>query len=160
MISAIINLYLTTFGLNNYNIRFRKRIKIFPGFYLNISKSGVTTSIGGNGASVTIGKNGTYLNTSIAGTGLYNRQKIGGNTNEVINDNPQNISNVNNENEIKSGDASAITSSNLTELKDTILEAYKDKNDLAIEIVKTHADIEKAKVKMMIRREENVVSTH
>lgn len=128
-----------------YKMRFRKRIKVFPGFYLNISKSGVTSSIGGNGASVTIGKNGAYLNTSIAGTGLYNRQKIGGNTNEVINDNAQNISNANNENEIKSADASAITSSNLTELKDTILEAYKDKNDLANEIVKTHSDIEKAK---------------
>ena len=39
-------------------MRFRKRIKVFPGFYLNISKSGITSSIGGNGASVTIGKNG------------------------------------------------------------------------------------------------------
>ena len=126
-------------------MRFRKRIKVFPGFYLNISKSGVTSSIGGNGASVTIGKNGTYLNTSIAGTGLYNRQKIGGNTNEVINDNIQDIANLDTYNEIKSADANAITSSNLTELKDTILEAYKEKNELANEIVKTHADIEKAK---------------
>jgi hypothetical protein len=36
----------------------------------------VSTTIGGRGASVNLGKNGTYLNTSIPGTGMYNRHKI------------------------------------------------------------------------------------
>lgn len=56
--------------------RFRKYIKIAPGVKLNISKSGVSTTFGGKGASINVGKNGAYLNTSIPGTGLYNRQKI------------------------------------------------------------------------------------
>lgn len=57
---------------------YRKRVKIAPGVHLNFSKNGVSTSIGPKGASVTFGKNGTYMNTSIPGTGLYNRQKISG----------------------------------------------------------------------------------
>ena len=56
--------------------RFRKYIKIAPGVKLNISKSGVSTTLGGKGANINVGKNGAYLNTSIPGTGLYNRQRI------------------------------------------------------------------------------------
>ena len=57
--------------------RFRKRIKIFPGFYINISKSGLGLNIGPKGANVSIGPNGTYVNTGIPGTGLYRRDKVG-----------------------------------------------------------------------------------
>ncbi|MBQ2675184.1 MAG: DUF4236 domain-containing protein [Prevotella sp.] len=57
---------------------YRKRIKIAPGIHLNLSKGGVSTSIGPKGAKISIEKNGTYLNTSIPGTGLYSRQKISG----------------------------------------------------------------------------------
>ncbi|MGM9818436.1 MAG: DUF4236 domain-containing protein [Paludibacteraceae bacterium] len=57
---------------------FRKRVKVAPGVYVNIGKHGTSTSIGSRGAKVTFGKNGTYFSTGIPGTGLYNRQKIGG----------------------------------------------------------------------------------
>lgn len=57
---------------------YRKRIKIAPGVHLNLSKGGISTSIGPRGAKISIGKNGTYLNTSIPGTGLYSRTKISG----------------------------------------------------------------------------------
>ena len=56
--------------------RFRKRIKIFPGFYINISKSGLGVNIGPKGANVSVGPNGTYVNTGIPGTGLYKRDKV------------------------------------------------------------------------------------
>ena len=60
----------------------RKRKSILPGVRLNFGKKGISTTIGPRGASMTFGPNGTYLNTSIPGTGLYNRQRIGGkNTN-------------------------------------------------------------------------------
>ena len=58
--------------------RFRRRIKVAPGVHLNIGKNGVSTSIGTRGASITMGSKGTYMNTSIPGTGMYNRHKIGG----------------------------------------------------------------------------------
>ena len=57
--------------------QYRKRVKVAPGVYMNITKNGISTSIGVRGASMTFGKNGTYLNTGIPGTGFYNRQKIG-----------------------------------------------------------------------------------
>ena len=57
-------------------LRYRKRVKIAPGIYINISKSGLSTTIGSRGASVNVGKNGTYINAGIPGTGLYERQRI------------------------------------------------------------------------------------
>ncbi len=59
---------------------YRKRIKIAPGIHVNLSKGGVSTSVGPRGAKVTFGRNGTYMNTGIPGTGIYSRQKIGGGT--------------------------------------------------------------------------------
>jgi hypothetical protein len=59
-------------------MRFRRKAKLFPGVYLNFSKSGISTTLGVPGASVNLGKQGAYLNTGIPGTGLYDRQKIGG----------------------------------------------------------------------------------
>ena len=57
-------------------MRFRKRIKILPGVTLNISKSGVSTTVGVKGLSVNMNKTGTYLNTGLPGTGIYDRKKI------------------------------------------------------------------------------------
>lgn len=57
---------------------FRRRIKVIPGVYLNVSKRGVSTSVGVRGASLTFGRDGTYANVGIPGSGLYNRQKISG----------------------------------------------------------------------------------
>lgn len=56
---------------------FRKRKKVASGVYLNFSKKGIGISLGKKGARISVGPSGTYLNTSIPGTGLYNRQKIG-----------------------------------------------------------------------------------
>ena len=59
------------------SILFRRRIKIIPGVRLNISKSGLSASVGVSGASVTFGgRGGTYANLGIPGTGIYTRKKI------------------------------------------------------------------------------------
>lgn len=58
--------------------RYRKRIKIIPGIYINISKSGISTNVGVRGANVTFGSKGTYVNTGVPGTGLYRRDKVHG----------------------------------------------------------------------------------
>src|ERR1700675_4419930 len=50
--------------------RFRRRLRIFPGTYLNLSKSGVTTSIGGHGATLNISKRGTRTTIGLPGSGL------------------------------------------------------------------------------------------
>jgi len=57
--------------------RYSKRVKVAPGIYMNINKSGINTSVGVRRASVMFGQNGTYHNTGIPGTGYYDRQIIG-----------------------------------------------------------------------------------
>lgn len=51
-------------------IRFRKRIKILPGVHLNLSRSGVSTSLGVPGASITKGHGQTRTNLGIPGSGI------------------------------------------------------------------------------------------
>lgn len=67
-------------------MRFRKRIKIAKGLSINLSGSGMSLTAGMKGASVNFNKKGTYLNTSIPGLGVYNRQKIWGSTNNSSNE--------------------------------------------------------------------------
>lgn len=59
-------------------VRVNKRIKIFPGVYLNITKSGPSLSIGPQGAKINIGPNGAKVNAGIPGTGVSYNKKIGG----------------------------------------------------------------------------------
>ena len=58
--------------------RFQKRISILPDVRINLSKGGVSTSLGPRGADVNIGKDGVTANAGIPGTGLSYRQKLGG----------------------------------------------------------------------------------
>lgn len=57
-------------------MRFRKRLTICPGVKMNLSASGISFTVGGKGISANVGKNGLFLNTSIPGTGLYDRKKL------------------------------------------------------------------------------------
>lgn len=50
--------------------RFRKIFKIAPGVKINLSKSGLSTSLGKAGASLNIGKKGVRTTLGIPGTGL------------------------------------------------------------------------------------------
>jgi Protein of unknown function (DUF4236) len=50
--------------------RFRRSFKVAPGFRLNFSKSGVSTSVGRRGLWFTIGPRGTRTTVGIPGTGL------------------------------------------------------------------------------------------
>lgn len=50
------------------------RTEIAPGIYLDLSKVGVSPTIGVRGSSLT--RNGQYVNTGIPGTGFYERTKL------------------------------------------------------------------------------------
>lgn len=120
-------------------MRFRKRAKLFPGVYLNFSKFGISTTIGVRGASVNFNKQGTFLNTGIPGTGLYDRQKIGGgkkgNQNMPI-ETPVEMQPIEEIGSIKSEQAESTTTEGLQELKKTLLDCYQERIDLKKEIVK------------------------
>lgn len=50
--------------------RFQKRIKLLPGVTINVSKSGLSTSIGPKGAKVTLGHGKVRKTVGLPGTGL------------------------------------------------------------------------------------------
>ena len=56
--------------------RFSRRISIFKGLRLNLSKSGPSVSVGGRGAWLTFGKKGTRATVGIPGTGMSWSEKI------------------------------------------------------------------------------------
>jgi hypothetical protein len=134
-------------------MRFRKRVKVFPGFHLNFSKSGISSTLGVNGASVNFTKKGSYLNTGVPGTGLYDRKKIGIIQNSNFTNSTENIPQIeNNSNsthiiggEIKSAETNILTSANLIELKESLVEVYKDRIELNQEIIQTKKEIKSAK---------------
>jgi hypothetical protein len=57
--------------------RFTKRIKIIPGIRVNLSKSGVSTSIGTKGASVNLGRR-SKLTVGLPGTGISHSTSLSG----------------------------------------------------------------------------------
>ena len=114
------------------SLKFRKRIRVFPGFTLNLSKSGMSATLGVRGSSVNIGKNGAYLNTGIPETGLSNRKKIDYPNNGIIPEQNQEIPNNNYilETEIKSYDPEVLTSDSMVALKKSILDAERVKKEM------------------------------
>ena len=50
--------------------RFSRRISVLPGLRLNLSRSGVSTSIGGRGAWLTFGRKGPRATVGLPGSGL------------------------------------------------------------------------------------------
>jgi uncharacterized protein DUF4236 len=57
-------------------LRLRRHLRILPGLWLNESKSGVSTSIGGDGATLNIGKHGTQTTLGLPGSGLFYWSKL------------------------------------------------------------------------------------
>lgn len=60
---------------------FRKRIRILPGIWLNLSKRGTSTSFGGKGLTVNIKDDKVRTTASIPGTGLSYRTTSKGTAN-------------------------------------------------------------------------------
>jgi hypothetical protein len=44
--------------------KIRKRIRVFPGFYLNLSKSGMSATVGMRGLNINVGGKGAYSDES------------------------------------------------------------------------------------------------
>jgi hypothetical protein len=59
------------------NFRFYRRMRIFPGLSVNLSKSGPSLSLGMRGAHVTFGSHGIRKTVGIPGTGIYYTSQSG-----------------------------------------------------------------------------------
>jgi hypothetical protein len=60
-------------------LRFQKRIRIFKGLTLNLSKSSTSWTLGGRGASVNLQDGKATGSVGIPGTGLSYRKRLGNN---------------------------------------------------------------------------------
>lgn len=128
---------------------YRKRIKIIPGVHLNLSRRGISTSVGVKGASMTFGKSGTFVNTSVPGLGLYNRQKLSDSKNpqtEYEVTQPIIESNDN----IFSADIHEITSQNMQGVKEAIILASQQRQELRKDLLKTQTSIGTSKFKLAL----------
>lgn len=133
---------------------FKRRVKIIPGVHLNLSKSGISTSVGVRGANVTLAKSGTYLNTGIPGTGIYQRQKISRNGKTKQQDQFEYTQQTDNqtytEKEIISVDVQEITSQNMQGIKDSILLAHQQRIELNRDLQKVKAKLASTKTKLTL----------
>jgi hypothetical protein len=124
--------------------RFRKRVKIIPGVYLNFSTSGISTTIGPRGFSVNIGSKGTFLNSGIPGTGLYNRVPLHSNVENNIEknnaqDNAEKLKYLldqtyDGSEPIKSKSIEQLTGNGLANLKETIIAAHKEYSEISTDL--------------------------
>lgn len=133
---------------------YRKRIKVIPGVHLNFSKRGISTSIGVRGASINCSKSGTSITTSVAG--FSNRYKISGyqvgsNSNSVppISNYPSNNPYFPDEN-IFSADVHEITSQNMQGIKEAIILASQQKNELISDLKKINWSLSVTRAKKIL----------
>ncbi|WP_163406950.1 DUF4236 domain-containing protein [Flavobacterium ajazii] len=127
---------------------FRKRIKIIPGVHLNVSKSGISTSIGIRGANMTFGNSGSYLNTSIPALGINNRQRLyssNSNSNPEIYNETLELSD-----NIFSSDIHEITSQNMQGIKEAIILAYEQRKDLKKDLLKLQTILNSTRLKLSL----------
>lgn len=136
-------------------LKFRRRQKLFPGVYLNFNSKGISTTIGVKGFNASLGNRGAYLNTGIPGTGLYDRTKISGWKNDSSSANQSHTAPLppqdpyfflpkRLEGEIKSSDANSVTSEGLAEMKETLVAAYQEKNEIQAEIPNVEKEVKSA----------------
>jgi hypothetical protein len=62
------------------SFRFYRRVRIFPGLSVNLSRSGPSLSVGVRDAHVTVGRSGVRKTVGIPGTGIYYTSSTGHHT--------------------------------------------------------------------------------
>ena len=117
--------------------RFHQSFSIIPGLRLNVSKSGLSASIGGAPFTLNISQNGLMGTASIPGTGLSYRHHFGSSSNDAPSNGthqlPSNVGllTVAPVEQIHSANAELLTSASLQTLKDLIQAASKQYNEIS-----------------------------
>ena len=127
--------------------RFRQSFKIIPGLKLNLSKSGLSASIGGAPFTMNVGPRGVYGTASLPGSGVSFRQRLFAPGKERLQsdayDIPERISPKSDRTpvgnfapikEIHSASTEALTSASLREFKTLIQTVYTEYEDISSEL--------------------------
>ena len=136
--------------------RFRKTFRVLPGVKLNLTRSGLSATIGAAPFSVNVGPRGVYRNLSIPGTGLLNRERI------VFPDSdhnspgaapsllPQAAPLVFDEaptGQIRSASTEALNSESMAGFRRLLTDAYQEQTDLRNEIAGATHELNSAKTR-------------
>jgi hypothetical protein len=135
--------------------RFRKSFKIIPGLKLNLSRSGLSTSIGGAPFTVNVGPRGLYGTASVPGTGISFRQRLTAAPDRPPRSNSYEPSPIPDSlpgflpssapiQEIRSASTEILTSSSLKELKLLIQSAYEEHEDISLQLSKAREESSRA----------------
>jgi len=144
--------------------RFRQSFKILPGLKLNLSKTGLSASIGGAPFTFNMGRRGLMATASIPGTGISFRQHLSGGSStrspnsydpsglpnpEVIPNSPSDYlpaadSDYPPVQEIRSASTELLTSQNLKDLKVVIQTAYEEREEISRELTKATEENKRA----------------
>ncbi len=129
--------------------RFRKSFKVLPGVRLNISRHGMSTTLGSGAFSLNVGPRGVYRNVNIPGTGFSLRERLdqprphglntgpskrGGASLPPPLAKPQLSSARSPATEIHSANTELLNSQSMEQLRSLLKDAYEERNVLAKEI--------------------------
>jgi Protein of unknown function (DUF4236) len=143
--------------------RFRRSFKIIPGVKLNLSKSGLSCSVGGAPVTLNVGPRGVYGTASLPGTGISYRQRFGGSEAHQPDSSVPPFSTPHSfppppstpglmpvpvsampVQEIRSASTELLTSESLKELKRVIQTAYEEHEDISGQLQAARKEKEKA----------------
>jgi len=134
--------------------RFRKTFKVLPGVKLNLTRHGLSATLGAAPFSVNVGPRGVYRNISIPGTGVWSRERLDlPSTHQPPRPQPINHgappalpSNIPGPvapaspsplTEIRSASTELLNSQSMDDLRNVLREAYEEGESLGDEIART-----------------------
>jgi len=129
---------------------YRRRIKIIPGVHLNLSKSGISTTIGVKGASVNFGPMGTFINTGIPVLGISNRHQLSGASPQPAYKHTVPVLPTATDGAIFSADVEVITSQGMQGIKEAIIMANQQRRELQQDLLRVDASIAGSKTRLML----------
>lgn len=130
--------------------RFRKSFKVLPGLKLNLTSRGLSATLGAAPFSVNVGPRGVYSNTSIPGTGIWNRQRLDSPSSPVHPPSrhvepgqdstpqplpvPRSLSTAGSVTEIRSASTEMLKSESMADLQRLLEETYEERTALEGEV--------------------------
>jgi hypothetical protein len=124
--------------------RFRKSFRVLPGIKLNLTARGLSATLGAAPFSVNVGPRGVYRNLSIPGTGIWDRQRIGGLSPQSSDQQPLSDEGAPSSfpvgplstpsNEIHSASTELLGSESMEHLRSLVKDAYEERETIMNEI--------------------------
>jgi hypothetical protein len=124
--------------------RFRRSFKVIPGVRINLSKTGLSASIGGGPFTLNVGPRGVHGTASLPGSGISVRHRLSGEAHQnPVAPSPlpsraipplRTLAPAPRVEEVRSASTEALTSESLKELKRVIETAYQERDEISREL--------------------------